>query len=121
MSKRTFVPLPDHEQIVPFEMIQLQVSGKEIVIGTRYAEAMSAEDAAWRLSSGEWEAAEAAMTELLPFKAKICFQHPTLGTVSKPKLRRWLNKHLNGRWMFHYNHVLFESDFDGTHYKMFWV
>lgn len=118
---RQFVDLPPEEQIIPFEALRLQVAGKELVIGTRYAEGMRAKQAEFRLSSGEWDAAHQSIRELLPFTCPIRFTHPTLGTVTKARLRRWLNKNLRARWHFSAEHVLFESDFDATHYKIMWV
>lgn len=54
----------------------------------------------------------------LPYSAAL--PHPSK-KIAKRKLRQWLNKNLTQRWTFVSEGIAFESQIDGTFYKLFWV
>ena len=117
MSKRVFVPLPAHEQVLPYEGIELRVGGKEITVNHLTDHWYGKTEDGPRLTDDDHMKMEEALKQILPFKA----QYPRdYKAMPKAKLRRWLNKNLQHRWSFRH-HIMFESDLDGTVYKLFFV
>lgn len=54
----------------------------------------------------------------LPYVAAL---PPLQKKVKKAKLRQWLNKNATQRWTFVEDGIAFESQIDGTFYKLYWL
>lgn len=54
----------------------------------------------------------------LPYAAVL---PPLHKKVKKAKLRQWLNKNATQRWTFVEQGIAFESQIDGTFYKLYWL